>query len=61
MFYLFVYLICAGQLAGILVPCPEIKPKPMAVKASSPNHWPIEGVPPNSFRFFAVLVQHVKS
>ena len=39
MFYLFVYLICAGQLAGILVPCPEIKPKPMAVKASSPNHW----------------------
>ena len=43
MFYLFVYLICAGQLAGILVPCPEIKPKPMAVKASSPNHWITRG------------------
>ena len=34
---------------GILVPWPGIEPRPMAVKAPSPNHWSTRGFPKCDF------------
>ena len=35
---LFIYWACCVA-CGILVPQPGIKPRPLAVKVQSPNHW----------------------
>ena len=33
------------RVCEILVPQPGIKPRPMAVKVSSPNHWTAREIP----------------
>ena len=38
LFVCFFFWLCC-MACGILVPQPGIKPRPMAVKALSPNHW----------------------
>ena len=37
---------------GIFVPRPETKPRPLAVKACSPNHWKAREFPISLFFFF---------
>ena len=37
MIFFYSWLHCL--VSGILVPQPEIKPRPLTVKAQSPNHW----------------------
>lgn len=54
--FLFVFLLQPGRLpCGILVPRPEIKPAPSAVKARSPNHWTARGVSQQ----FSYTISHV--
>ena len=51
---------CATWLAGILVPWPGIEPRPLVVRAGSPNHWTAREFPlcfvfaffPSFFFFF---------
>ena len=41
---------CCGAY-GILVLQPRVEPKPSAVRAQGPNHWPTERLPPKYFQF----------
>ena len=48
-FYYFFYFLAGAY--GILVPCPEIIPLPLAVEVQSFNHWIIREVPEVFFFF----------
>ena len=42
---LFFFFGCALATCGILIPRPEIEPRPSAVRVQSPNHWTAKEFP----------------
>ena len=53
-FSLSFWLYC--MTCGLLVPWPGIKPRPLAVKAWSPNHWTTYGISPFKHLYFYLSI-----
>ena len=56
--YVFFFFLPCWAACGILIPQPGIKPRPLAVRAQSPNYWTTREFPGVGF-YFLVTAEHL--